>query len=146
MSNRFIKSVELDEEEINRLADDLQINDFQIVFSDYPNPNLFGFVRGKNRLVQINLSAGRYGSGSIAGMVRFELERTILHEMRHLHQRDHWPADLSRNDAEADARRFENENVSKYRLVKRIVYAHHGQSPLSKLQRAEDSARKGATV
>lgn len=146
MSNRFIKSVELNEEEINRLADDLQINDFQIVFSDCSNPNLFGFVRGKNRLVHINLSAGRYGSGSVQRMVRFELERTILHEMRHLFQRDHWPVRLSRDDAEADARRFENENVSKYRLVKRIVYAHHGQSPISKLQQAEDTARKEAAV
>lgn len=88
------------------------------------NNEMYGSYNHQSRVITIQVAAAMYDRSPLGYVIR-EIRKTVLHELRHAHQYDHWSGDRLAKDKllpypmreiEMDAVRFEEENKNQWRL------------------------------
>jgi hypothetical protein len=89
------------------------------------------------RVVTINIGQHLYERSPLPWVIK-ELRKTVLHELRHVHQYDHWnPERLAKGnlmpyplrEIEIDAREFEKEQCGKWKLFTIKTRSFHKALP-----------------
>lgn len=149
----------VDADELCKVCDELQLDSPPgVVFrTGQPNqrvlragrvPVCFGQYDEAKNVVIIYMGIDEYEADKLR-YVQSEIVITILHELRHAYQKQHWAAEDLAADrarpymlrkAERDAETWAVENASRFRRIVRVIRRTHG-SGFSKIQQTASAVR-----
>lgn len=109
----------LNDEELRRVCADLRICVPPIKFRETPDELVYGTASRHTRSIEIRVGLNEYRQRGLRH-VKSQVNRTLLHELRHIHQYNHW-GELNKLDMEEDCRAYENTASVNYSLVQRIT-------------------------
>jgi hypothetical protein len=138
-------SVSIDQAALERACADLSVPIPRILIASRGrNGNVSGQYDPLQQLITVYVDADRPTAG--LRLLAADLNRTVLHELRHHWQAAHEPAlgedrpGLYWNDpSEVDARLWADENLHRYRIARPAPRT--GRSPLSRLSATERNIR-----